>query len=72
MLKLQSLLVGGSIISHSIEYMGVHTLADLLHAMVDITGFNGFMKWLVKTLLYACLGLVTGSLIAVLGQARPT
>ena len=52
--------------------MGVHTLADLLHAMVDITGFNGFMKWLVKTLLYACLGLVTGSLIAVLGQARPT
>ena len=52
--------------------MGVHTLADLLHAMVDITGFNGFMKWLVETLLYACFGLVTGSLIAVLGQARPT
>ena len=52
--------VGGSIISHSIEYMGIHTHADFLHAMVDITGFVGFMKWLVETLLYACLGLVIG------------
>jgi len=52
--------VGGSIISHSIEYMGIHTHADFLHAMVDITGFVGFMKWLVETLLYACLGLMIG------------
>ena len=52
--------VGGTIISHSIEYMGVHTHADFLHAMVDITGLTGFMKWLVETLLYACLGLVIG------------
>ena len=52
--------VGGSIISHSIEDMGIHTHADFLHAMVDITGFVGFMKWLVETLLYACLGLVIG------------
>ena len=52
--------VCGSIISHSIEYMGIHTHDDFLHAMVDITGFVGFMKWLVETLLYACLGLVIG------------
>ena len=64
--------VGGSIISHSIEYMGVHTHADFLNAMVDITGFTGFMKWLAETLLYACLGLVIGSLIAVLRPASPT
>jgi len=63
--------VGGSIINHSIEYMGVHTHANFLHAMVDITGFVGFMKWLVETLLYACIGLGTGALLAVLGQARP-
>ena len=36
--------VGGSIISHSIEYMGVHTHADFLHAMVDITGLTGFVN----------------------------
>jgi predicted DNA repair protein MutK len=52
--------------------MGVHTHADFLFAMLDITGFGGFMKWLVETLLYACLGLVIGSLIAVLRQARTT
>ena len=57
---LAMLWVGGSIISHSIEDMGIHTHADFLHAMVDITGFVGFMKWLVETLLYACLGLVIG------------
>ena len=57
---LAMLWVGGSIISHSIEYMGVHTHADFLHAMLDITGFVGFMKWLVETLLYACLGLIIG------------
>ena len=64
--------VGGSIISHSIEYMGVHTHADFLHAMVDITGLTGFMKWLVETLIYTFLGLAIGSLIAVLRQARTT
>ena len=57
---LAMLWVGGSIISHSVEYMGVHTHADFLHAMLDITGFVGFMKWLVETLLYACLGLIIG------------
>ena len=57
---LAMLWVGGSIISHSIEYMGVHTHSNFLHAMVDITGFVGFMKWLVETLLYACLGLMIG------------
>ena len=64
--------VGGSIISHSIEYMGVHTHADFLHAMVGITGFTGFMKWLAETFLYACLGLVIGALITVLRPASPT
>ena len=60
--------VGGSIISHSIEYMGVHTHADFLHAMLDITGFGGFMKWLVETLLYACLGLIIGLLSYPIGS----
>ena len=64
--------VGGSIISHSIEYMGVHTHADFLHAMIDITGFVGFVRWLAETLIYTFLGLVIGSLIAVLQQARTT
>ena len=63
---------GRSIISHSIEYMGVHTHADFLHAMVDITGLTGFMKWLVETLIYTFFGLVIGSLIALLRQARTT
>jgi len=64
--------VGGSIISHSIEYMGVHTHADFLHAMIDITGFVGFVRWLAETLIYTFLGLVIGSLITVLQQARTT
>jgi predicted DNA repair protein MutK len=64
--------VGGSIISHSIEYMGVHTHADFLHAMIDITGFVGFVRWLAETLIYTFLGLVIGSLIAVLRKARTT
>ena len=64
--------VGGSIISHSIEYMGVHTHADFLRAMIDITGFVGFVRWLAETLIYTFLGLVIGSLIAVLRQARTT
>jgi hypothetical protein len=51
--------------------MGVHTHADFFHAMVDITGFTGFMKWFAETLLYACLGLVLGSLVAVLTHALP-
>ena len=49
--------VGGSIISHSIEYMGIHTHADFLHAMVDITGFVGFMKWLVEHLVIGLTGI---------------
>jgi uncharacterized protein len=64
--------VGGSIISHSIDYMGVHTHADFLRAMIDITGFVGFVRWLAETLIYTFLGLVIGSLIAVLRQARTT
>ena len=64
--------VGGSIISHSIEYMGVHTHADFLHAMVDITGSYWLCEWLAETLIYTFLGLVIGSLIAVLRQARTT
>ena len=52
--------VGGSIISHSIEYMGTHAHSDLMHAVIDPTGFTHFSKWLAETLLYACLGLVIG------------
>ena len=64
--------VGGSIISHSIEYMGVHTHADFLYEILDITGVSGFVRWLAETLIYTFLGLVIGSLIAVLRQARTT
>lgn len=64
--------VGGSIISHSIEYMGVHTHAVFLYEILDITGVSGFVRWLAETLLYTFLGLVIGSLIAVLPQARTT
>ena len=60
--------VGGSIFSHSIEYMGIHTHADFLHVMVDITGFVGIMKWSTETLLYACLGLVIGLVSYPLGS----
>lgn len=62
--------VGGSIISHSIEYMGVHTHAVFLYEILDIMGVSGFVRWLAKTLIYTFLGLVIGSLIAVLRQAR--
>ena len=55
--------VGGSIISHSIEYMGTHAHSDLMHAMIDATGFTHFLKWLVETLLYACFGLAAGLLV---------
>ena len=64
--------VGGSIISHSIEYMGVHTHAVFLYEILDITGVSGFVRWLAETLIYTFLGLVIGSLIAVLRQARTT
>ena len=69
---LAMLWVGGSIISHSIEYMGIHTHADFLHAIVYITGVSGFVRWLAETLIYTFLGLVIDSLIAVLRQARTT
>ena len=64
--------VGGSIISHSIEYMGVHTHAVFLYEILDIMGVSGFVRWLAETLIYIFLGLVIGSLIAVLRQARTT
>ena len=64
--------VGGSIISHSIEYMGVHTHAVCLYEILDSTGVSGFVRWLAETLIYTFLGLVIGSLIAVLRQARTT
>ena len=52
--------VGGSIISHSTEYMDIHVHADLLHSIIDATGFTGLANWLVETCLYACLGLLIG------------
>ena len=52
--------VGGSIISHSLEYMGIHVHADLLHSIGNTTGFTGFAKWLIETSLYACFGLLIG------------
>ena len=60
--------VGGSIISHSIEYMGITAHTDLLHAMVDATGFRGFANWLVETFLYAFLGLAIGTLLYPIGN----
>ena len=60
--------VGGSIISHSIEYMGMTAHTDLLHAMVDATGFRGFANWLVETFLYAFLGLAIGTLLHPIGN----
>ena len=69
---LAMLWVGGSIISHSIEHMGVHTHADFLYEILDITGVSGFVRWLAETLIYTFLGLVIGSLIAVLRQALTT
>ena len=50
--------------------MGVHTHAVFLYEILDITGVSGFVRWLAETLLYTFLGLVIGSLIAVLRQAR--
>ena len=35
-------------ISHSIEYMGIQVHADLLHTIIDSTGFTGLAKWLVS------------------------
>lgn len=69
---LAMLWVGGSIISHSIEYMGVHTHAVFLYEILDITGDGGFVRWLAETLIYTFFGLVIGSLIAVLRQVRTT
>ena len=60
--------VGGSIISHSIEYMGITAHTDLLHAMVDATGFRGFANWLVETFLYAFLGLAIGTFLYPIGD----
>ena len=60
--------VGGSIISHSIEYMGMTAHTNLLHAMVDATGFRGFANWLVETFLYAFLGLAIGTLLYPIGN----
>ena len=52
--------------------MGVHTHAVFLYEILDITGVSGFVRWLAETLLYTFLGLVIGSLIAVLRQVRTT
>ena len=52
--------VGGSIISHSTEYMGIHVQADLLDLIVDTIGFTGFANWLVETSIYACFGVIIG------------
>lgn len=52
--------VGGSIISHSLEYMGIHVQADLLHLIVDTIGFTGFANWFVETSVYACFGVLIG------------
>lgn len=60
--------VGGSIISHSIEYMGMTAHTNLLHAMVDATGFRGFANWLVETFLYAFLGLAIGTFLYPIGD----
>ena len=60
--------VGGSIISHSIEYMGMTAHTDLLHAMADATGLRGFANWLVETFLYAFLGLAIGTLLHPIGN----
>lgn len=58
--------VGGSIISHSLEYMGTHAHSDLMHALIDATGLSHFfLKWLTETLLYACFGLCVGFLAIV-------
>ena len=62
--------VRGSIISHSIEYIGVHTHTVFLYTILDITGFSGFVRSLAETLIYTCLGSVIGSPIAVFRQAR--
>ena len=60
--------VGGSLISHSIEYMGVHTHAVFLYEILDITGVSGFVRWLAETLLYTFLGLVIGLVSHPLGS----
>lgn len=57
---LAMLWVGGSIVSHSLEYMGIHAHAELLHLIVDITGFTGFAHWLLEIFIYACFGFLIG------------
>ena len=59
---------GGSVISHSIEYMGTRSHSDLMHAMIDATGFTHFLKWLAEKLLYACFGLIIGPAVQPLGK----
>jgi hypothetical protein len=49
----------------------IHTLF-FLYEILDITGVSGLVRWLAETLIYTFLGLVIGSLIAVLRQARTT
>ena len=61
--------VGGSIISHSLEYMGSHVQADLIHSIVNTTGSRGFANWLIETFLYACFGLLIGLIAYPVGKA---
>ncbi|MET0307487.1 MAG: DUF808 domain-containing protein [Sphingomonas sp.] len=67
---LAMLWVGGGIILHGLEELGVHAPADVAHAVQHavegVTGLlAGILGWLAYAIVSAILGLVLGSIIAI-------
>ena len=58
--------VGGSIIFHSLEYFGFHTLADYLHSIEHELHLESFLKWVFETVFFAIIAFLIGSLVVIL------
>ena len=52
--------VGGSIIAHSVDYIGYHSHTEWMKSVLERTGLEGFSYWLLETSLYAITGMVIG------------
>lgn len=62
--------VGGGIVIHGLEELGVHGLPDVVHSIehtveVAAGALSGFLGWLTYAVLSALVGLVLGAIIAI-------
>ena len=65
---LAMLWVGGSIIAHSIDYIGYRGHTEWMTLSLERTGLDGFFYWLLETFVYAVIGMVIGLAVYPLGS----